>query len=70
LEQLTYFSQRSRFDLRARFCCFVYGFATVAGLILMGKDMTPASAIVPTIVSIGAGFGWVPEFIGGKMTKA
>jgi uncharacterized protein DUF1097 len=50
----------------------VYGFATVAGLILLGKDMTPASAIVPTIVSIviGAGFGWVSEFIGGKLTKA
>ena len=38
----------------------VYGFASVAGLILLGKDMTPMNAIVPTIGSIilGAGFGW------------
>ena len=30
----------------------VYGFACVAGLILLGKDMTPMGAIVPTIGSI------------------
>jgi len=50
----------------------VYGFASVAGLILLGKDMTPLNAIVPTILSIvvGAGFGWVSEFAGAKMTKA
>lgn len=50
----------------------VYGFACVAGLILLGKDMTPAAAIVPTIASIvlGAGFGWLSEFIGGKLTKS
>jgi hypothetical protein len=50
----------------------VYGFATVAGLILLGKDMTPTAAIVPTILSIivGAGFGWVSEFIGGKLAKS
>ncbi len=49
----------------------VYGFACVAGLILLGKDMTPAKAIVPTILSIviGAAFGWVSEFIAGKLTK-
>ncbi len=49
----------------------VYGFATVAGLILLGKDMSPEKAIVPTILSIiiGAGFGWLSEFIGGKLTK-
>lgn len=49
----------------------VYGFASVAGLILLGKDMSPMNAIVPTIVSIviGAGFGWVSETIGGKLTK-
>jgi hypothetical protein len=49
----------------------VYGFASVAGLILLGKDMTPTAAIVPTIVSIvlGAGFGWLSEFIGGKLAK-
>ena len=50
----------------------VYGFACVAGLILLGKDMTPTAAIVPTIASIvlGAGFGWLSEFIGGKLTKS
>ena len=50
----------------------VYGFASVAGLILLGKDMTPMNAIVPTIGSIilGAGFGWLSEFIGGKLAKA
>jgi Protein of unknown function (DUF1097) len=49
----------------------VYGFACVAGLILLGKDMTPTKAIVPTIVSIvlGAAFGWLSEFIAGKLTK-
>ena len=50
----------------------VYGFAAVAGLILLGKDMTPAAAIVPTIASIvvGALFGWVSEMLAGKLTKA
>jgi hypothetical protein len=50
----------------------VYGFACVAGLILLGKDMTPTAAIVPTIASIvlGAGFGWLSEFVGGKLTKS
>ena len=50
----------------------VYGFGCVAGLILLGKDMTPLAAIVPTILSIivGACFGWVSEFIAGKMVKS
>ncbi len=50
----------------------VYGFASVAGLILLGKDMTPTAAIVPTIVSIvlGTVFGWLSEFVGGKLAKA
>lgn len=50
----------------------VYGFACVAGLILLGKDMTPTAAIVPTIASIvlGAGFGWLSELVGGKLTKS
>jgi hypothetical protein len=49
----------------------VYGFACVAGLILLGKDMTPTAAIVPTIVSIliGTAFGWLSEFVGGKLAK-
>jgi hypothetical protein len=50
----------------------VYGFACVAGLILLGKDMSPVNAIGPTIGSIliGAGFGWLSEAVGGKLTKA
>ena len=49
----------------------VYGFASVAGLILLGKDMTPTAAIVPTLASIGIGaaFGWVSEALGGALTK-
>lgn len=49
----------------------VYGFASVAGLILLGKDMSPLNAIVPTIVSIiiGAGLGWVSETVAGKLAK-
>ena len=48
----------------------VYGFASVAGLILL-KGLAPADAIVPTIVSIvlGVAFGWVSEMIAGKLTK-
>ena len=50
----------------------VYGFGSVAGLILLGKDMTPQAAIVPTLLSIivGACFGWLSEFIAGKMVKS
>ena len=49
----------------------VYGFASVAGLILL-KGLAPADAIVPTIGSIilGAAFGWLSETIAGKLTKA
>lgn len=49
----------------------VYGFASVAGLILL-KGMAPVDAILPTIASIviGALFGWVSEWLAGKMTKA
>lgn len=46
----------------------VYGFASVAGLILL-KGLAPTDAIVPTIGSIvlGAGFGWLSELIAGKL---
>jgi len=49
----------------------VYGFAAVAGLILLGKDMTPMGALFPTIGSIilGAAFGWASEAIAGKLVK-
>jgi Protein of unknown function (DUF1097) len=48
----------------------VYGFASVAGLILL-KGLAPTAAIVPTIVSIviGALFAWVSEMLAGKLTK-
>ncbi len=48
----------------------VYGFASVAGLILL-KGMPATEAIVPTILSIvlGALFGWASEQIAGKLTK-
>jgi Protein of unknown function (DUF1097) len=47
----------------------VYGFASVAGLILPGQDMTPTAALVPTLVSIaiGAGFGGVSEALAGQL---
>jgi Protein of unknown function (DUF1097) len=49
----------------------VYGFAAVAGLILL-KGLSPTAAILPTIVSIviGAVFGWLSEMLAGKLTKA
>lgn len=48
----------------------VYGFGSVAGLILL-KGIAPLDAIVPTIGSIilGAIFGWLSETIAGKLTK-
>ena len=48
----------------------VYGFASVAGLILL-KPMSPSEAIVPTILSIiiGALFAWVSEVVAGKLPK-
>jgi hypothetical protein len=48
----------------------VYGFASVAGLILL-KGLAPTAAIVPTIVSIviGALFGLLSEMLAGKLTK-
>jgi hypothetical protein len=48
----------------------VYGFACVAGLILL-KGLTPVGALTPTIVSIviGAGFGYLSEMLAGKLAK-
>ena len=48
----------------------VYGFACVAGLILL-KGTAPIDAIVPTILSvaIGAAFGFVSEAIAGMLAK-
>jgi hypothetical protein len=48
----------------------VYGFASIAGLILVGK-VAPMDALLPTIVSIaiGAGFGYASEALAGMMAK-
>jgi hypothetical protein len=49
----------------------VYGFAAIAGLILLGKDMTPTAALLPTVLSIliGAVFGYVSEAVAGALSK-
>jgi Protein of unknown function (DUF1097) len=49
----------------------VYGFASIAGLALLGAGMTPTSALLPTIMSIivGALFGYVSEAVAGALTK-
>ena len=49
----------------------VYGFAAIAGLILLGKDMTATSALLPTILSIiiGAVFGFVSEVVMNALKK-
>ena len=50
----------------------VYGFASIAGLILLGgPDMSATKALVPTILSIviGAAFGYVSEALAGVLTK-
>jgi hypothetical protein len=50
----------------------VYGFASIAGLMLLGgSGMTPQKALLPTILSIiiGALFGYVSEAIAGALTK-
>lgn len=49
----------------------VYGFAAIAGLILLKPGMTPVNALVPTILSIiiGAVFGFVSEALIGVLTK-
>jgi hypothetical protein len=48
----------------------VYGFACVAGLILL-KGVAPMDAIIPTIGSVvlGAVFGYASEAIGGMLSK-
>jgi hypothetical protein len=49
----------------------VYGFASIAGLFLLNANMTPTTALVPTILSIiiGAIFGYVSEALAGALTK-
>jgi hypothetical protein len=51
----------------------VYGFASIAGLFLLGTGagMTPTNSLLPTILSvlIGAAFGFVSEAVAGALTK-
>ena len=61
----------SSIPLLATIPASVYGFAAVAGLILLGPGMTPAKALLPTAISIviGAAFGYVSEFVAGALTR-
>ncbi len=49
----------------------VYGFASIAGLIILDKSVTPTTALVPTILSIiiGAIFGFVSEALMNALKK-
>lgn len=61
----------SKLPLLATIPASVYGFAAIAGLILLGTDMTPVKALWPTILSIviGAAFGYVSESLAGALAK-
>jgi Protein of unknown function (DUF1097) len=61
----------SKIPLLATIPASVYGFAAIAGLILLGTGMTATSALLPTILSviIGAVFGFVSEAVAGALTK-
>jgi hypothetical protein len=61
----------SKLPLLATIPASVYGFASIAGLFILGQGMTPTSALVPTILSIiiGASFGYVSEAVAGALTK-
>ena len=60
----------SALPLLAAIPASVYGFAAIAGLILVGK-VAPAQAILPTAISIviGALFGIVSEYLAGALSK-
>jgi hypothetical protein len=61
----------SKLSFLATIPASVYGFASIAGLILLGEGMTPTGALLPTILSIviGAAFGYVSEAVAGALTK-
>jgi hypothetical protein len=62
----------SKVPLLATIPASVYGFASIAGLILLGgSGMSATKALLPTILSIiiGAVFGFVSEAIAGALTK-
>jgi hypothetical protein len=60
----------SALPLLATIPASVYGFAAIAGLILVGK-VAPTQAILPTAISIviGALFGIVSEYLAGALSK-
>jgi hypothetical protein len=66
----------SALPLLAAIPASVYGFAAIAGLILLGKSYGPngvsaTEAILPTAISIviGSLFGIVSEYLAGALTK-
>jgi hypothetical protein len=61
----------SKIPLLATIPASVYGFASIAGLVLLGDGMTATKALVPTILSIivGAAFGFVSEAVAGLLAK-
>ena len=61
----------SAIPLLATIPASVYGFAAIAGLILLDKSMTPTTALLPTILSIiiGAIFGIVSEALMNALKK-
>lgn len=61
----------SQLPLLATIPASVYGFAAIAGLMLLGTDMTPVRALWPTILSIviGAAFGYASESLAGVLVK-
>ena len=60
----------SALPLLATIPASVYGFAAIAGPILLA-NMSPTEAIVPTVISIviGALFGIVSEKLAGVLTR-
>jgi hypothetical protein len=61
----------SKIPLLATIPASVYGFASIAGLFLLGTGMSPTSALLPTILSIivGAAFGYLSEAVAGALAK-
>jgi hypothetical protein len=61
----------SKLPLLATIPASVYGFASIAGLILLDAGMTPLGALLPTALSIliGAAFGYVSEALADALTK-
>jgi len=62
----------SSIPLLATIPASVYGFASIAGLVLLSTGMTATAALMPTILSIviGAAFGYVSEAVANSLAKA